>query len=262
MDMTTDKFLLALQRFISRCGLPHTIYTDNAQTFHSANRELTELWTTLSAAKTYQTLAQNGIIWKFIIPRAALWGGWWERMVGSTRRSLRKVLGRSQVDAEELYTVLTSIEAALNSRRITQDDNGTLTPSHFLNSGKLTIIPDSPEPTGMKMLTKAFWQSQKLTQDLWRRWQKEYLLQLRNYHEVRKPSRQGPKFRVGDIVLLQEEKQARHMWKKARIEDLHLGRDNQIRTVILRQTDTMRISRPVQLVIPLEIDQDGEDVRD
>jgi hypothetical protein len=183
-------------------------------------------------------------------------------MGGSTKRCLRKVLRRSQVDAEELYTVLTSVEAALNSRPITQDDNEPLTRSHSLNGGKLTTIPDGPEPTGTKMLTKAFRQSQKPTQDLRQRWQKKYLLQLRNYHEVRKPSRQGPIFKIGDMVLLQEDKTPRHMWKKTRIEDLRLGRGNQIRTVILRQPHTTRISRPVQLVIPLEIDHDVEDVRD
>jgi hypothetical protein len=91
-------------------------------------------------------------------------------MVGSTKRCLRRLLGRSQVDAEGLCTVLTSIDAALNSRPIIQDDNNeTLTPSHFLNGGKLITLPDGPEPTGMKMLTKAFRQSHKLTQDLWRR---------------------------------------------------------------------------------------------
>ena len=36
-DMSTDKFLTALQRFVGRRGLPHTIYTDNAKTFHAAN---------------------------------------------------------------------------------------------------------------------------------------------------------------------------------------------------------------------------------
>jgi hypothetical protein len=150
MDMTTDKFLLALQRFIGRRGLPHTVYTYNAETFHSANRELIELWITLSAVKTHQNLPQIGIIWKFIVARAAWWAGWWERIVGSTKRCLRKVLGRSQVDTEELYTVLTSTEAAMNSRPITQDDNETFAPSHFLNGGKLTTIPDGPVPTGTK----------------------------------------------------------------------------------------------------------------
>jgi hypothetical protein len=63
------------------------------------------------------------------------------------------------VGAEELYTDLTSIQASVNSWPVTQDHNETLNPSHFLNGGKLKTIPDSPEPTGTKMLTKEFRQS-------------------------------------------------------------------------------------------------------
>ncbi|GFT98827.1 uncharacterized protein NPIL_213451 [Nephila pilipes] len=43
-DLSTDKFLLALQRFVGRRGLPCAIYTDNATTFHAANKELIHLW--------------------------------------------------------------------------------------------------------------------------------------------------------------------------------------------------------------------------
>jgi hypothetical protein len=90
----------------------------------------------------------------------------------------------------------------------------------------------------------------------------EYLLQLRNYHEVRRPAQQGPKFKVGDIVLLQEERTLRHMWRKARIDELLQGWDGQIQTVRLRLPDRTKICRSVQLVVPLEIDQGGEDVKD
>ena len=54
----------------------------------------------------------------------------------------------------------------------------------------------------------------------------------------------------------------REMWKKARIDKLIPGRDGLIRMVKLRLPDRTKISRPVQLVIPLEIDQGGEDVED
>jgi len=54
----------------------------------------------------------------------------------------------------------------------------------------------------------------------------------------------------------------RQMWKKARIDELIPGRDAQIRMVKLRLPDRTKISRPVQLVILLEIDQGGEDVED
>ncbi|GFT42722.1 integrase catalytic domain-containing protein [Nephila pilipes] len=83
-DLTTDKFLLALQRFVGRRGLTNTIYTDNATTFHAANKELILLWQTLSSAKTQQYYAQNGITWRFIASRVAWWGGWWERLIALT----------------------------------------------------------------------------------------------------------------------------------------------------------------------------------
>jgi len=52
-DLTTDTFLLAFQMFIGRRGLPHTVYSDNAQTFQAANRELAELWRALSPTKSH-----------------------------------------------------------------------------------------------------------------------------------------------------------------------------------------------------------------
>ncbi|XP_071040000.1 uncharacterized protein [Parasteatoda tepidariorum] len=149
-DLTTDKFLLALQRFVGSRGLPHTIYTDNATTFHAANKDLILLsWQVLSSAKTQKYYAQNGITWKFIAPRADWWGGWWECLIGVVKRCLRKVLGRALLDEESLSTALIGIEAALNSRPLLyedgKDDSSTaLTPSHFLTGRKLTAIPSSP----------------------------------------------------------------------------------------------------------------------
>ena len=75
-------------------------------------------------------------------------------MVATTKRCLRKVLGRAQVDEEDLQTILVGIEAMLISRPIIQDDdNETLTPAHFLTGEKLTIIPHGPEPVRTENLT-------------------------------------------------------------------------------------------------------------
>ena len=185
-DMTTDKFLQAFQRFVGR-RLPHTVYSDNARTFHATNMHLAQLWASLSATKTHQFLAQHNIVWKFIAPRAAWWGGWWERMVGAMKRCLRKVLGRLQVSEEGLNTTLVAVEAAINSRTIVQveDERGALTPAHFLVGERLTVIPTGPEPKTNPSLTKEFRMRQKLADDFWGRWHKEYLTTLRSFHEVR-----------------------------------------------------------------------------
>lgn len=259
-DMTTDKFLLALQRFIGRRGIPHTIYSDNAQTFHAANKELTNLWPAISAEKVHQYLAHHTIVWKFIAPRAAWWGGWWERMIGTTKRCLRKVLGRSSLDEEALQTVLVNIEAALNSRPITQHEESALTPAHFLVGDRLTTLPSGLEPRRTTDLAKMYKLRQKLVEDFWKRWSQEYLTQLRSYHQVRRP-KGSVRLREGDLVLLQEDTRPRQCWKMARVAELKKGRDGLARTVILNMPNRGQVTRPIQLVVPLEVDQGGEDVK-
>ena len=181
----------------------------------------------------------------------------WERMVGTTKRCLRKVLGHSQVTDD---TTLVDIEATLNSRPITQNTEDALTPAHFLCGETLTVLPSGTEPQIEKNLTKAQQRTQKLADDFWKHW-KDDLLELRNFQEVCQPKRWSGKVRVGDIVLLQEDRRPRHMWKKARVE-LKVGRDRAKKTTVLRAADGRILVRPIHLVIPLEIDQRGEDVED
>ena len=71
--------------------------------------------------------------------KAPWWGGFWERLVCSVKRSLRKTLGRSILNFDQLSTMLIEIECILNSRPLTyvEDDTSgltyTLSPSHLIN---------------------------------------------------------------------------------------------------------------------------------
>jgi len=46
------------------------------------------------------------------------------------------------------------------------------------------------------------------------------------------------------------------------VVELKLERDGATRTVVLRGANGTVLVRPIQLVIPLEVDQGGEDVED
>jgi hypothetical protein len=154
---------------------------------------------------------------------------------------------------------LISIEATVNSRPITQgEDSAALTPAHFLIGEGLATIPIGSEPTARQSLAKEFRLKPKLSDDFWKRWTKEYLLELRNFHEVQCPVRKTAQLRLGDVVLIQEDVRPRHLGR-AHIEELRKGRDSQVRRVVLRKSDGRQITRPIQLVIPLEVDQGGED---
>jgi hypothetical protein len=159
-----------------------------------------------------------------------------------------------------LNTVLVSIEATIKSRPLLQTvDSTTLTPAHFLHGQKLTTIPTGPEPPPSKDLKREYRPQQQAADDFWKRWTKEYLLELRFYHHVRRTRGEIANFCV-DLALLKDEVHPRHMWKRGLIEELRPGRDGRVRTVILRTPEGNQISRPVQLVMPLEIDQGWEDV--
>jgi len=176
------------------------------------------------------------------------------------KRCLRKVLGQSQATDEELATTLVSIESALNSRHITQDTEDALTPAHFLCDAKLTTLPSTSEPQREGNLKKAHQRTKGMADDFWRHWEKEYLMKIRSFHVLSQPRERSGKVRRGDIVLLQEDYRPRHMWKKARLEELKVERDGATRTAVLHGANGTVLVRPIQLVIPLEVDQGGEDV--
>jgi len=183
-------------------------------------------------------------------------------MVGTVKHCLRNVLGQSRLTEEQLNTTFISIEASVNSRPITQsEDSAALTPAHFLIGG-LTTIPTGPEPTARQSQAKELLLKQKLSDDFWKLCTKEYLLQLRNLHEVQRPVGKISQLRLGDVVLFQEDVRPRHLRGRAHIDVLRKRRDGQVRTVVLRTSDGRQITRPIQLVIPLEVDQGGEDVEE
>ena len=102
---------------------------------------------------------------------------------------------------------------------------------------------------------------QRFADEFWRRWQREYLTMLRSFHEVRQ-QQASAKLRVGEVALLQEDVRPRHVWRKSLIERLMEGRVGKTCTTVLRTPERNIITRPIQVVIPLEVDQGGEDVEE
>lgn len=93
-DQTTDAFLRAFRRFISRRGVPECIISDNAKTFKAGAQELQTITTQiLGTGSSQQFLAHHNITWKFITERAPWWGGFYEWLIGLMKRCLKKTLG-------------------------------------------------------------------------------------------------------------------------------------------------------------------------
>jgi len=138
-NLTSEAFIAALRRFSSRRGKPANIYSDNGTNFVGANRELKELAQVLSSKTSpMQEMANEiGISWHFIPAHSPYFGGLWEAGIKSLKYHLKRIAGNVILTFEELYTLLTQIEALLNSRPLTPmssdpNDLTPLTPAHFL----------------------------------------------------------------------------------------------------------------------------------
>ena len=202
--------------------------------------------------------------------RAAWWEGFYERMVGLMKRSLKKSIGKNLLWMEELVTIITEVEAVVNSRPITYtysdiEEGSPLTPAHFLCGKRLIDIPDTIidedefiDPDFNPSLDKEemsnhFKMRDSRMKSFWSCWRKEYLLNLREHdqvHRKRTKTRTIPK--VGDIVLLGDQ-MPRSRWKLAKIIKLISGKDGVIRAVDIKTSNGNVLQRAIQHLYPLEV---------
>ena len=70
-SLTTDSFIMALKRFISRRGSPEEFFSDNGSNFVGAEKELKDAVGNLSQKRINDTLIEYGIQWHFHPPHAS-----------------------------------------------------------------------------------------------------------------------------------------------------------------------------------------------
>ena len=250
-DITCLAFVRGLKRFIGRGGISKLYISDNATCF--VGPELTSFVQQINAK------------WKFILEASPWWGGFWERLVQSTKRCLRKCLGNAKLNYEQLLTIIVKIEGVHNSRPLcyTYDNSidDVITPSHLMCGRRLlSVFHDDVDPENVEFtpatLTNRTKHLNKLLSTFWNSWSKEYLIGLREFHNNhnRVPTKTVS---VGEVVLV-EDKLPRNRWKMAVVTELHEGRDGYVRGCKLRTLtrNTNKISylnRPVNKLYPLEV---------
>lgn len=189
------------------------------------------------------------------------------------KRSLKKSIGRSLIMMEELVTVITEVEAVVNSRPLTYvytdiEEGTPLTLSHFLCGKRLTAIPkiskgkyDDPDfiPKVDKNAMKKKWKIQNTNMKIfWSCWRKEYLVNLRECDQITKKRNKidaGPQ--IGDVVLLGDQI-PRSQWKLVQIIDLIRGKDGIVRAASIKMSNGTILTRAIQHLYPLEIHDDIE----
>ena len=177
--MDTSSSVMGVERFVSRCGKPAMIWSDNGTNFIGAEKELRDCIEKWSTLKITDELANKGIKWRFNPPSAPHQGSIWERLVRSFMRVLYTILGTRHLTDEVLNTTFCIVEHALNARPLTPisadpSDLDAIAHNHFLLGNQAT---GTPSIVGVDEFNhrKRYAHAQFYANANWARWLKEYV---------------------------------------------------------------------------------------
>ena len=123
-------------------GLPQHMISDNTKPFKSADKVISSTLTDPAVKRFFVDLQLK---WSFNLEKAPWQGGFFERLIQSAKRCLKRTIGTLKLSYDELLTVVTEVELILNSRPLTyvstEDIDEPLTPSHLLTGFRLSGLP-------------------------------------------------------------------------------------------------------------------------
>ena len=254
-DLTTESFMQALIRFISRRGKPDMIYSDNAKTYKATDKELAKLYRTIEWDKVGEKAAERGISWTYSCSRAPWENGLTERLVKSAKRCLKTTLGNAKVSFIGFQTLLAEIEGLLNDRPLIAPSldkyEATITPSILCNGRHLGSLPfvKANKELQVTSLGRFHAHRKKIMMHFWNRFRHDYLLQLQASKFANRL--ETPILEVGQVVLVRNDNLKQGKWQIARIQSVIKSRDNLPRRVILK-TPTATIERHINRLALLE----------
>jgi hypothetical protein len=251
-DLSSETFLNALKRFISRRGPVDTFYSDNATNFVGTVSHMKNLLKQGFSETVKRELLENQIKWKFIPPNAPHWGGSWEAAVKSFKTHLFRVIGAQILSYEELYTLLCQIEAVLNTRPLgllsaDPSEPAPLMPAHFLNTVPLRSLPAAEITEERIHRLSRYSLLENLVQSYWRRWSMEFLHTLQSREKWNTDSRP---ITVGTVVLIITDNAPPLHWPLGIVTEIYPGKDGAIRVVLVK-TKNGTYKRPVVRLCPL-----------
>lgn len=261
-DYSTDGFISAYRRFISRRGICRNLYSDCGTNFVGADKALKKLFSagTKDAHQLAQLMLNDGTQWSFNPPGAPHFGGKWEAAVKSVKFHLARTIGEALLTFEELTTLLNQIEAVLNSRPLEPlsddpEDLSSLTPGHFLIGEALTTLPE-PSLEHLNVGRHSRWEliKQKL-QYFWKRWSSSYLQRQQSISKWHHPSHN---IKIGSMVLLTDERYPPSKWPLARVTAIHPGSDGLVRVVTIK-TALTTLDRPITELALLPLSPPNDD---
>ncbi|XP_064540794.1 uncharacterized protein LOC135430171 [Drosophila montana] len=254
-DLTTEKFLAAFARFVARRGCPSQMHSDNGKTFVGAAKVLSRDFVEALKTQLQATYSLQKLSWHFNPPSAPHMGGLWEAGVKSFKNLFYKSTSTSKYTFEELSTLLSKVEACLNSRPISPmsedpTDLLALTPGHFLVGGPLLSATEPEIKENAASIINRWQRLKALQQQFCLRWKHEYLLELHKRNKWQTPTRD---LQRDDLVIIKEDNLPVNDWRLGRIQTTYPGDDQRVRVVdVLTARGVSK--RPISKLILLPIE--------
>lgn len=233
-SLSSEAYLLAFRRFLSRRGKPAQVFSDNGKTFVGALKEFSKFLSD-NEDDIVSFAANENIQFSFIPPYSPHFGGLWEAGIKSCKHHLHRI-GTANLTYEEYSTLLAQIEAILNSRpmySMSSDPNDLLplTPAHFLIGRPLVAPAYKNITTASTSYLNRYERVEQMRQTFWQRWAKEYIgeLQTRTKWQTNKDT-----LAPNTLVLIKEDNLPPLKWLLGRITRTFPGTDGLARVAEIK----------------------------
>ncbi len=256
-DLIPSSFQNALRRFMAvRNCHPKVMYSDNGGTFARTSRQLETIF---HDPKVYDYLANHQIEWKFSVSLAPWWNGWFERLIGVTKNTFNKIVGKRSLDLDSFRTLFHEVSKMVNDRPLTYVTNDgettAITPAMLISGNRQEVRPDFDservlnqsdvaELEGRDHVRRgrlAFW---------WKNWTEQYLKELNNFGYERSGRLRCPK--IGELVLVENEDKKRMYWKKGLVTKHYTNLKGEVHAVQVKVFEGL-IDRALECLFPLEL---------
>ena len=258
-DLTAESFLTALKTMAWYKATPKIIMTDNATNFTKSAKVLKEISLSQAVREEFNL---TGIEWRFTPAYAPHFGGVYERLIGSLKRELVKLIGQAEVTYHELRNHLAEIEGIINSRPLIKTGNlEVITPKHLLtgrhyqhdqilnvmDTNRIQIEADAVRNN----LPKLYQALEERQARFWQNFQNQYLDSIKFSRDATGKKSSGLSPQVNDLVIIHS-KDPRLQWKRAIVKEILPSKDGQPR-VCKVQTTSGLTTRAIKDLYPLEM---------
>ena len=262
-DNTAVTFVNLFRRFVATWGLPVTVTSDNAANFSLTANFLVQLAEDPEVINYFKV---NDLKWHFIHPRSPWEGGFYERLIGVTKRCLKLAMHQKTFLYDDIVTLLKEVMTVVNNRPLTyisstKEEIEPLTPNHLLHGRRIIPLPslehDDNETSyeNRGQLLEHYENKTCRVAYFTKIWIEQYLASLRDRHYTENRT-YVPPVKVGDIVIV-ENPASREFWPLGVILELLRDSVGIIRSAKVRTRGQVVIKTLNKMVL-LEIGSSSE----